>query len=483
MTVKPNPKRQVLYAAIMLASVMVGYYAAPMLAGKEEEETEVAAKATEPPAPWYQGQPDPPSFITEPDAPLLPETGVEDHDALAYEEALPDDTYMSPPPKRPLRRVVVIDPNARHLPPSAMPKPAPKPAAEPAPASPPASITDLIETLEENKPAPDDVAAQETPPAPVEETTPEPAPPVQASPESAPVEAPPETPAAQEPQPQADPVQEAIEIASLPPQEPPSAAPPAPEPEVLAPSGPPAWMRNAMPAPKTGGRPMIAVVIDDMGIDRKRSERIVSLPGVLTTAYLSYANDLAGQAARARAAGREVILHVPMEPKSANVDPGPDVLLTRHSEAEIRTRLAAALDRFDGFAGINNHMGSKFTAHAEGMGVVLDELAARGLLFLDSRTAGSTVGSAIAREIGVPTAERNVFLDNVNEVGAVMARLAETERVARRQGFAVAIGHPRDATVAALAKWMGDAARRGFVLVPLSAVVDHSPLMAELMVE
>lgn len=233
----------------------------------------------------------------------------------------------------------------------------------------------------------------------------------------------------------------------------------------------PAWERLALAMPDPGGRPMIAVVIDDLGLDRKRTDRAVRLPGPLTLSFLTYAEDLDGQTAAARAAGHELLLHVGMEPTGADVDPGPNVLRVGDSPGEIRRRLAWGLDRFRGFVGINNHMGSKFTADPEGMRVVMSELGTRGLLFLDSRTTPGSVASAVAGEFGVPVAVRNVFLDNVNHVQAVTARLAQVEALAWEQGHAIAIGHPRDATLAALSRWLPSMQEKGLVLAPLSAIV------------
>jgi len=244
-----------------------------------------------------------------------------------------------------------------------------------------------------------------------------------------------------------------------------------PAPDRPASAETPAWQRFALAAPDPGGRPMIAVVIDDMGLDRKRSTRAVGLEGPLTLSFLTYAEDLAQQMAAARAAGHELLLHVGMEPASRDVDPGPKVLLTGLPPDEIRRRLAWGLERASGYVGINNHMGSKFTGDAAAMAVVMAELRARGLLFLDSLTAPDSVGAREARRAGVPVLERNVFLDNVNEVVAVKARLAEAERIARSHGAAIAIGHPRDATLAALAAWVPRLAERGFVLVPLTAIL------------
>lgn len=233
----------------------------------------------------------------------------------------------------------------------------------------------------------------------------------------------------------------------------------------------PAWRRFAVVSPETGGRPMVVVVIDDLGMDRKRTARAISLHGPLTLSFLPYADDLNKQTAAARAAGHELLMHVGMEPVSASVDPGPNALLTGLDSKEIHELLEWNLGRSEGYVGINNHMGSKFTADSSAMMVVMKMLKRRGLLFLDSRTTGRSVGANLARELGVPVAERNIFLDNVNETAAVDARLGELERLARRKGYAVAIGHPRDATLNALERWLQNLGDRGFALVPLSAVV------------
>jgi polysaccharide deacetylase 2 family uncharacterized protein YibQ len=214
---------------------------------------------------------------------------------------------------------------------------------------------------------------------------------------------------------------------------------------------------------------MIAVVIDDMGLNRALSRRAISLKG-LTLSYLPYGEDLPAQTAEARAAGHELLVHVSMAP-DGHGNAGPNALLPGLSEDEIARRLDWALGRFTGYVGINNHMGSRFTADQKGMTEVLARLKSRGLLFLDSRTTSHTVGPQIARQLGVPFAERGVFLDNVETVEAVRSRLAELEALARREGAAVAIGHPKEATLAALDPWIAQLPARGFVLVPLSAIV------------
>lgn len=235
----------------------------------------------------------------------------------------------------------------------------------------------------------------------------------------------------------------------------------------------PAWKQYAVTVPEIRGRGMIAVVIDDLGVDRGRTAKVIGLKAPLTLSFLTYAQDLPRQTAQGRQHGHELMLHVPMEPSSTTMDPGPNVLTTRLSDPEIAQRLDWGLSRFEGYVGINNHMGSKFTGDARGMAVVMRELKRRGLLFLDSRTTGHTAGPEAALRAGVPFAERNVFLDNVDEVPEVRARLADLEAVASRHGYAIGIGHPRDATIAALADWIPRLKEKGLVLVPLTTIIER----------
>lgn len=234
---------------------------------------------------------------------------------------------------------------------------------------------------------------------------------------------------------------------------------------------PPPWERYALAAPAAAGRPMIAVIIDDMGLDRKRSEKILQLPGPLTISLMSYADGLDRLSDEARRQGDELMMHVPMEPLAERVDPGPGALLTDLPEDEITKRFSTDLDRFTGYVGINNHMGSKFTAYAPGMTLVMQELHRRGLLFIDSLTTRNSVGLELAHRYGVPGTGRDVFLDNAGDLISVDVQLAQTETVARKKGSVIAIGHPRDATIQALAAWLPTLEGKGFVLVPVTAVV------------
>ncbi len=219
-----------------------------------------------------------------------------------------------------------------------------------------------------------------------------------------------------------------------------------------------------------GTHPEIAIVIDDVGVDLKGSEKAIALPAPITLSFLPYATRLREQTADARRAGHELILHMPMEP-IGHEDPGPGALLVDLPMRDLQERFETALSSFTGFDGVNNHMGSKFTAYPEGMNMVMDELAQRHLFFLDSKTSAQSIGLKIAQEKGLPTVSRDVFLDDDQSPDIIRKQLEATEHIARRKGYAVAIGHPHAATMEVLTAWIKDAQSRGFVLVPLHDLV------------
>ncbi len=232
----------------------------------------------------------------------------------------------------------------------------------------------------------------------------------------------------------------------------------------------PPWLRYAVTV-ASDERPAIAIVIDDAGLNRAGTERVNFLPAPLTVSFMSYAGDLQRQMERARAAGHEIFLHVPMVPLSDQQDPGPRALHPESSEEEIRERLAWALSRTTGYVGINNHMGSRFTSDENAMELLLGELKGRGLAFLDSRTTQASVGELVAKRHGLPFAARDVFLDHDLNAGDIAKQLDRLEKIARSRGFAIAIGHPHKVTLDVLANWLQTLEQRGLVLVPVSAII------------
>jgi polysaccharide deacetylase 2 family uncharacterized protein YibQ len=235
----------------------------------------------------------------------------------------------------------------------------------------------------------------------------------------------------------------------------------------------PAWLArraglgqaDAAPAPAAGG-PVIAIVIDDLGDDSDAARRAIALPAAVSLSFLPYPAATPALARAAERAGHQVLVHVPMEP-DGTTDPGPNALLTALAAPELTRRLDWALSRVPGYAGINNHEGSRFTADRAALIPVMEDLAGRHVFFLDSRTSPASVVVPLARAFGVPSAARDVFLDDVQTPQAIAAALETAQSLARRNGVAIAIGHPHAATLAALALWC---AHRGD-LVPVSAAI------------
>lgn len=222
--------------------------------------------------------------------------------------------------------------------------------------------------------------------------------------------------------------------------------------------------------PYFGRKPVIAIVIDDMGVSHRRTANISSLDYPLTSSFLTYVSNLRPQIAAAERAGHEIIAHLPMEPK-ASMNVSPDVLTVKMNEKQVAEGLNGMLDKFPGIAGVNNHMGSRFTEDPVRMDVVMKELEKRGLFFLDSKTTPHSAGEKAAKDNRVRYVSRNVFLDNEDKFDYVMRQLRQTEAIARKNGYAVAIGHPKEQTYNALKVWLPTLKSRNLRLVHLSEIV------------
>src|SRR4029077_17424844 len=193
---------------------------------------------------------------------------------------------------------------------------------------------------------------------------------------------------------------------------------------------------EAMPA-----LPAIAIVIDDCGVDELHTRTAMALPAPMTLASLPYAGASFSLSRQAHLAGHEIIVHLPMEPKGGE-NPGPMPLTDGLSAREITERLNWALSRVSDYDGANNHMGSRFTASREALLPVMKELSARKLFFLDSRTTADTQAEKLARETGLLTGARDIFLDNDDTAPAVERELASLENQARSHGTGLRLGPP-----------------------------------------
>jgi polysaccharide deacetylase 2 family uncharacterized protein YibQ len=236
----------------------------------------------------------------------------------------------------------------------------------------------------------------------------------------------------------------------------------------------PAWQRFARPFPADETRPRIAVVVAGLGLsEAATTAAIQQLPAEITLSFSPYSNRIEEWVAMAQAAGHEVMIDLPMEPASfPRDDPGPQALLTSLSDGTNAERLEWILSRAEGYVGVASYMGSRFTTSSSHMRPVLEALARRGLLFLDSRAAADSLAAALAGELGVTHAINDRFLDNEASRVAIDGRLQQIERIARTRGVAVAMGYAYPVTIERLTRWTKSLAGKGLALAPISAVAD-----------
>lgn len=189
--------------------------------------------------------------------------------------------------------------------------------------------------------------------------------------------------------------------------------------------------------------PMIAMIIDDLGYDRNFANAFFRLGLPLSFSILPLAPYTESIAREAQERGHELILHLPMEPtRFPSINPGPGALLTDMGGNEIRRTLIAHLKRIPGVRGVNNHMGSLFTTRRDKMAILFKELKRRNLFYIDSRTTTQTVAFDLAKKMGLPVANRTVFLDNDLSPKAIEFQMERLLGLARYSGKAIGIGHP-----------------------------------------
>jgi uncharacterized protein len=217
--------------------------------------------------------------------------------------------------------------------------------------------------------------------------------------------------------------------------------------------------------------PRVAIVIDDLGYQRQLALDFIALNIPLTLSFLPQAPYSREMAQAAVQEGKEILLHLPMEPKGfPKTDPGPSALLTTMTEEEIRNTLEKDLDQFPRVRGVNNHMGSLFTEDREKMAQVLRIIRQKNLYFFDSRTSPDSVVLSIASQLGVKAIGRDIFLDNVSQDDAIRLQLDKLIDLAKRKGLAVACGHPHPQTLRVLKEAIPEL-RDKVHLVPLSGLL------------
>jgi len=224
---------------------------------------------------------------------------------------------------------------------------------------------------------------------------------------------------------------------------------------------------------KAGLRPKIAIVIDDLGDKDKISQELLHWDFPITFAILPFtpfSTRLAGEAHRQ---GKEVILHLPMEPRGyPQIRPGEGVLLREMDEDRLLRQLSKDIEAVPYITGVSNHMGSRLMEDPEKMKTVFSELKRRGLFFLDSRTTPQTVGLQVAQSIGLKAMERSIFIDNSSTEEDIKGQLEQLIQLSLSRGKAIGIGHPHPSTIKSIKEMIPRMKERGIDLVPLSAVME-----------
>lgn len=221
----------------------------------------------------------------------------------------------------------------------------------------------------------------------------------------------------------------------------------------------------------SNGKPRAALVIDDLGYQLGSARKLLAMKLDFTFSVLPHGNYSKRIIKEAKAQGLEVMLHLPMEPKSyPATDPGPGALLVDMDAARIKQQTVANLESVPGVAGANNHMGSAFTEKEDLLRPVMLTLKDRGLFFLDSLTSPRSKAREVARETGLVSGQRHLFIDHDYSPQAVRIQMERFLRMAKRKPGLIAIAHPHASTIAVL-KEFSERLRRELCLEPVSAIL------------
>ncbi|MCK4503530.1 MAG: divergent polysaccharide deacetylase family protein [Desulfuromonadales bacterium] len=231
-------------------------------------------------------------------------------------------------------------------------------------------------------------------------------------------------------------------------------------------------LRYQIPTVPQGTQGKIAIVMDDMGGSLTSLRKILQLDVIVTPAILPGTRNALAATTLLQQEGREYMIHMPMQPRSyPRVNPGANALLLGQSEAETRRLVRDYIKAVPGAVGGNNHMGSRYTEVASAMRIVLKELKQHGLFFIDSRTISDSVAFTEARNMGMRTATRNIFLDNNNDVTYIRQQIRKMVSLASGNREIIAICHPHAATFKALRLEQGWLQQQGVDFVVASELV------------
>ncbi len=220
-------------------------------------------------------------------------------------------------------------------------------------------------------------------------------------------------------------------------------------------------------------RPRISIIIGGLGLSKQVTQNAIDkLPGEISFAFAPYGGDLQAWVDKAKNKGHEALLELPMEPFDyPDNDPGPFTLLTTNSAAQNTERLKWLLGRFHGYTGTINYLGAKLTSTPEPLLPILEQLADRGVMFIDDGSSQRSLTIDLAEQIGLPASRSIQTIDIRASKSSIDERLLELEEFARRDGSAIGMGYAYPVTVERLTSWAKTLNRKGLVLAPVSAQV------------
>ncbi|MES2906600.1 MAG: divergent polysaccharide deacetylase family protein [Pseudomonadota bacterium] len=227
----------------------------------------------------------------------------------------------------------------------------------------------------------------------------------------------------------------------------------------------------------TAKLPKIAIIMGGLGLSQSgTADAITKLPPQVTLAFAPYGTFLQKQVDKAREQGHEVMLQIPMEPFDyPSNDPGPQTLLSTLSREQNLDRMHWCFSRFSGYTGVVNYLGAKFTANGAALRPMMQDVRDRGLTFVDDGSSPRTVTESLAADLKLGYAKSQLTLDVVPAPDKIDEALGVLEAQARDKGSAIGYASALPLSMERIAKWAKDLENRGFVLVPVSAVVSGEP--------
>ena len=218
-------------------------------------------------------------------------------------------------------------------------------------------------------------------------------------------------------------------------------------------------------------QPSISIIIDDLGYKLKEDVRALSLPGPVAYAILPHAPHTKKMVSIASQNGKEILLHQPMQALENNDLLGPGALTLNMTQREFTQTLEININAVQNIIGINNHMGSLLTRHPGHMQWLMNIIKKNEYIYVDSLTSTNSVAKKIAEENQIPFLSRDIFLDNKKDLEYITNKFIELVAIAKKEGSALAIGHPHSNTIEILSIFLKEIDKYGVKLIGIKSLI------------